>query len=764
MAEDLIGKSALKIDAADKVMGRALYAGDLTAPGMLYGAAARSPYAHARLKSLEMTAALAMPGVAAALRAADIPGENRVGMTGVKDTPVLAEDKVYFHGQAVAVVAAGTREQAAAAARALEATAVYEPLPVLASPSQAMDPGAVSLHGKPGNISCQKLAARGDADAALAAADIVISRTYETQMVEHGYIEPEAALAEPAAGGGIKVWSATKSAHMDQEEICRVTGLEKDQVRVAAPHIGGSFGGKSDLAINCMAALLCLATGRPVKMVYTREESMRVSTKRHPMLLRYTHGATKEGRLVAVKAEIIADSGAFAGYSAPVLTRTVLHGAGPYRVPNLWIEAKAIYTNNPTTGAMRGFGVPQAALAHERQMDLLAAATGLDPFEIRLRNALRPGDILPSGQAAPAGSAYVEALEEARRGLARELRENPLGPDEAWGLAGHYYGNGRTAAANPGTAIVTLLPDGRIRLAVGSPDIGQGSNTLMVQIGAAVMGISMDRFTILSADTAHTLNSGTTSGTRLTAIVGRGLADTAREFKELLLARGGEFFAEKEANAVAGQVILTEDPEGVLLTDGGNRLYLAELAAALSRRGQSLEVRGRYDPPTEPLDEACQGVPYASYTFGAQLVKVKVEKGVGKVRPLKVMAYYDVGRPLNPLMLEGQMEGGAAGGLGYGLLEEIQLRNGEIINKNFDHYLIPTSLDVCPIESWFTDTLDDSGPFGAKGIGEPSLIPTAAAVANAVSRATGREFNRLPISLEAVLLEEDKGGKPDENV
>ncbi|MEA4892110.1 MAG: xanthine dehydrogenase family protein molybdopterin-binding subunit [Peptococcaceae bacterium] len=748
--KSLIGRSMLKVDAAEKVTGEALYAGDLRAEGMLYGKAVRSPQAHAEVTGIEIRQALSCPGVAAVLTAADIPGENKIGMTGIKDTPVLAEGKVFFHGQAVAVVAAETKEAAEAAAEAVKIS--YVPLPVLNDVKTAMAGGAALLHGKPGNVSCRKLVASGDVEAALASADIIVSRTYETQMVEHSYIEPEAVLAEPLAGGGLKVWSSTKSVHMDQEEICRVTGLPRERVHVVAPYIGGSFGGKSDLAINCMAALLCLKTGRPVKMTYSREESMEASTKRHPMILRYTHGATKDGRIIAVKAEITADSGAFAGYSAPVLTRSVLHGAGPYRVPNVWIEATAIYTNNPTTGAMRGFGVPQVALACERQMDLLAVALGVDVFKIRLMNALRPGDILPSGQAVPEGSAYAETLEEARHRLEDELKARPLSCDEAWGIAGHYYGNGRTAAANPGTAVMSLLPEGKIHLSIGSPDIGQGSNTLMIQIAATALGLEMKNFILTSADSALTLNSGTTSGTRLTAIVGRGLLDTAREFKKTLLSHGARLLAER-AMALP-TAFLTEDEKGPCLSSGSARLYLKEIAAELSQRGETLEVAGRYDPPTKPLDDHCQGIPYASYTFGVQLVKVKVDRGTGKVRPMKVMAFYDVGRPLNPVLLEGQMEGGVAGGLGYGLLEEIQLKNGEIKNKNFDQYLLPTCLDVCPIESWFTQTLDQEGPYGAKGIGEPALIPTAAALANAVSHCLNREFNRLPISLEAVLLGE----------
>ncbi len=746
----LIGNSVIKPDARDKVTGKAVYCADINRPGLLHAVAYRSEHSHARLISLDVSKAQSMPGVKAVLTGADIPGENRVGMTGVKDTPVLASAEVCFYQQAVAVVAAETLAQARAAVVRIEAN--WEALPVLNTIEEAMAPGAYCLHEKAGNISCDKLTEYGDVDAALAAADIVIQRTYTTQMAEHAYIEPEAVLAEPyqpedidAQQTGVLVWSTTKSVHMDQTEICRVTGLPPELVCVKAPYIGGSFGGKSDLPINCMAALLCLKTGCPVKMVYTREESMQVSTKRHPMIMHYTHGATKDGHLVAVKAEILADSGAYSGYSAPVLTRSVLHGAGPYAVPNVRIHAVAYYTNNPTTGAMRGFGVPQVALAHERQMDLLAAALGMEPMAVRLLNGLKEGDLLPSGQALPGEVGYIQALEEAAIHMKQENTKNPLQENEAWGIAGHYYGNGRTAAANPGTAIVSLQANGRVLVAIGSPDIGQGSNTVMAQITAAALQINISHIDLISADTRHTLDSGTTSGTRLTTIVGRGVRETAVDFLNMLKQQAALLL-----NVYANEVLLQEKGGQLMAAAGHKQISLQEMHLRCSQTGHKLSCTGKYDPPTTALNAKCQGAPYASYTFGVQCIKVRVQRETGKVYPLKAIAVYDVGTPLNPRLLEGQMEGGIAGGLGYGLWEEVKLKDGRILNHNFDSYLLPTSMDVCPVESYFVPTKDGEGPFGAKGVGEPSLIPTAAALANAVSIILHKECNSLPLDLERV--------------
>lgn len=735
---DYVGKNILKPDAFDKVTGRAKYAGDLVMEGMLYARAVRSPYPWADILSIDTSAAESHPGVVCVLTAKDIPGLNNVGMCGTKDIPVLADGQVLFHQQAVAVVAAETQAAADAAANLVHVE--YAPRVPLATPGAAMASNAPQLHAdKPGNICTKKLTEHGNVDVAMAEADVIVSREYRTQMVEHGYIEPEASLSYPK-GDGVFIWSATKSAHMDQTEISRVLGLPPEKVHVRVPYIGGSFGGKSDLPLNGMTALLALKTGRPVRMTYHREESMRVSTKRHPMILRYTHGAKWDGTIVAVEGEIIADSGAYEGYSPAVLSRTVLHGSGPYNVPNVRMQAVSVFTNNPTTGAMRGFGVPQVAFACERQMDILASKLGMDPMELRLKNAIRPGDIMPSGQPATVSTSYYESLLIAREKMQEDLKENPLSPDEAWGYAGHYYGNGRTANLNPGTCVIYLEPDGKVLVTVGSPDIGQGSNTLILQLTASVLNIGLEHISVLSGDSIKTLNSGTTSGTRLTAVVCRGVVDTAREFKEKLLDSARTVFG-------APATLLEEG----MIGGGGNLLTLRELYEELDARGEKLRVEGRYDPPTTPLDAKSQGIPYATYTYGVQCVRVKVDEGTGKVTPQRLIASYDIGTPLSPQMLTAQVEGGAVGGLGYALMEEIELHDSVVKNANFDKYLIPTCLDTCPVDSYFTGSFEPEGPFGAKGIGEPALIPTAAAIANAVSRVTGREQNQLPVSLERVI-------------
>ncbi len=745
MSLRVVGKNVIKPDALEKVTGKALYAGDLKRPGMLYARAVRSPYAHALVLSIETEGALAVPGVVAVLTARDIPGENHVGMTGNKDQPVLAEEKVRFRGEAVAVVAA---ETPAAAEKGVRKVAVeYRALPVVETAEQGLDEGSAQVSDK-GNLCWHKKVVRGDWEKAVKEAAVVVTGEYRTQMVEHAYLETEAVLAEPQ-GDGVLVWSTTKSVHLDRKEIARVLGLPLEGVHVVAPHIGGSFGGKSDLTLNCMAALLCLKTGRPVTMTLLREESMQVSTKRHACVMKYTHAADARGNLTAVRLEVIGDAGAYIDYTPAVMQRMIIHGAGPYRVPNVWLEGRGVLTNNPVAGAMRGFGVPQVVFACERQMDRLAEKLGIDPVEIRLRNVLEKGDLLATGQ-------QVDHVVGLREGIikAREIMDScsplPARPNEktAWGIACFHYGNGRTGMNDPGVATVRPLDDGRVHVAVGSPDIGQGSNTILAQIAAEALGLDIGQIELVSADTRLTLDSGTTSGTRLTAVVGRAVKDAAECWRSLLLGAAAALL-----NTEAGELRLSAGPGGGAVIAGPKgALSLGEVFRRARQANINLEVTTRFDPPTTPLDdENGQGSPYGVYTYGVQLVGLGVNVYTGQVGLHKVACILNVGRVINPVLFEGQVEGGTAMGIGYALFEEVKLKEGRVLNDNFNSYLIPTVLDVAPVECLVLPISDQRGPFGASGIGEPSTIPAAAAIANAVSRATGVQYYNLPLSLEEVI-------------
>lgn len=740
--ENVIGRSVPKEDARDKVTGAARYVADLWRPGVLYGKAVRATHAHAVIKKVDIGAALRVEGVRAIITASDIPGKNRIGMTGAKDQRVLAEDRVRFYGEAVAIVAAVSPEIADAACRRV--LVAYEPLPVIEDPESALAAGAPVI-GEKGNLCVYRKVAKGDCERALVKADVVVEGTYRVAPVEHAYIEPEAVLVEPT-DGGIFVWSSTKSVHLDRAEIARVLGWPLDRIAVAAPAIGGSFGGKSDLALNAMASLLAVKTKASVAMGYDREESFQVSTKRHACVIRYTHGAMKDGTLTAVKMDIVADAGAYNDYTSVVVPRMAIHGAGPYRVPNVMLEVRGVHTNNPVSGAMRGFGQPQVAFGCERQMDRLAAALGMDPWDLRIKNALVDGDTSATCQVLD-GVTIRGLLEKARERVsqdegARRARDLPAFEKEAWGMACFYYGNGRTGLPNPGAADAMVDPEGLVRVCVGSPDIGQGSDTILAQITAAVMGIPIDRVRIVTADTRCTPDSGTTSGTRLTAIVGNAVKLAARRLREEILRKAAQI-----GRVAAQELSLTSLPGGLLVLGGGFSMSLKDLIEAADG---DIKASATYDPPVTPLDDEGRGDPYAFYTYGVQAARVRVNTFTGKVTVRKVLAVYDAGTVINPALFTGQVEGGIAMGVGYALGEEIRLEHGRVKNPNFDEYMLPTSLDIPEMEVVALEEPDREGPFGAKGIGEPALVPTAGAVANAASRATGGDFRRLPLSLEEV--------------
>ncbi|OPY64732.1 MAG: putative xanthine dehydrogenase subunit D [Syntrophorhabdaceae bacterium PtaU1.Bin034] len=739
MEKTVIGQGKLKPDAWEKVTGEARYAGDVKAEGQLYAKAVRSPFAHARVKGIDAAKALSLPGVKVVLTAADIPGQNRIGMTGAKDQRVFADDKVRFLGEAVAIVAATSETLAEQAAQMVGVT--YEELEVVESPEQALQAGAPQI-GDKGNLCVFKRVVRGDVEAGLREADVIVEEEYFLGPVEHAYIEPEAVFVKPK-GDALLVWSATKSVHLDRTEIARVLNWKADRIQVVAPTIGGSFGGKSDLALVTMAALVAAATQRPVAMRYTREESFQVTTKRHGCTIRYTHGATKEGALTAVKMDLMADAGAYVDYTSVVLPRMAIFGAGPYRVPHVMLEVRGVHTNNPVSGAMRGFGQPQVAFACERQMDRLAEVLGMDPWEFRMKNALQEGDLSATGQKLH-GVTMRPLLEKARELMAgAEPAKPPRSYEqEGWGMACFYFGNGRTSLPNPGVAHARVTGDGLVEFLVGSPDIGQGSDLLLAQIAAGTLGFPLDAVKVTTADTRCTPDSGTTSGTRLTVIVGKSVQFAADKLRTVIMEKARNLYRVGD-----GPLELAYDGKEITVKGADAVIPLREL---FIKADGTLNASATYDPPVVPQDENGQGTPYAFYTYGVQCAKVRVNPYTGKVNVERMIAVYDAGTIINPVLFTAQLEGAVCMGIGYALCEEVQLSRGKVLNPNFDTYIMPTSMDMPPVDIAMLEVPDQEGPFGAKGIGEPAVVPTAAAIANAVARATGARFSCLPLSLEEV--------------
>ncbi len=737
-ARRTIGGARPRRDAVDKVLGRTRFAADVRVPGLLHLAVARSDTAHARVRAVHTARARAVPGVVGVFTARHVPGENRYGIiASTADQPMLAGDRVRFVGEAVALVAAETPE--AAAEGASRVVVDYDPLPAITDPSEALEAGAVAIHDR-GNLCFEQRIVRGDVDAGFARAAAVVERTYRTAVIEHAYLEPEAALAR-IEDGVLVVETSTQNPHYDRSDLCRLLGLAEDRVRVVQRATGGGFGGKLDLSVQPYVALATWLTGRPSRLVYSREESFLASGKRHPFVMRYRSAADGSGRLVAVEADLVADTGAYASYALAVAMRAAVHAAGPYRVPAVRIRCRTVYTNRVFSGAMRGFGTPQAAFGHESQMDLLAGALGIDPLELRRRNALRPGDVTVTGQTLGHSVGLVACLDRVgavRDRWARQLREPGTVP-RGLGVGAMYYGIGNTGVSNPSSARVALDPDGAFTLFTGAADIGQGSDNALLAICAETLGVDPDRIRLVRGDTARTANAGATSASRQTYISGGAVLRAAGRLRERLVREAARVLGVPADRLVVG--------DGRVGPAGGTgaSVTLAELAARCG--GGPVSETGGFDPDAAVLDRTTgQGRPYGTYAFAAQVARVSVDPATAEVRVDGLAAAHDVGRAIHRPSVLGQISGGVAMGLGMALMETF----GPGRDENLDTYLVPTTLDVPRVTPMIVEQPEPTGPFGAKGVGEPALIPTAPAILNALAAACGARIHNLPATLERV--------------
>jgi aldehyde oxidoreductase len=733
-----VGARIERLDGPAKVTGADRFGADLWQPGGLVLKAVRSPHPHAGFRFGDLAGwAAARENIVAVLTAADIPGRNRFGVIPpFADQPALAEAEARFRGEAVALVAFeddGTASD-------LDGFPVdWTPLPAHTDPAAAEAPGAPTLHpDRPGNQLIEGRVRRGDAHAALATAHHVVEGRLRSGFVEHAYIEPEAGAAW-LDGETLVIHACTQTPYMDRDDTAAVLGLPPERVRILPSAIGGGFGGKLDLSLQPLIGLAVLATGRPARMTYSRTESMMASTKRHPARIELRAGCDRDGRLTALAFTAAFDTGAYASWGPTVANRVPVHATGPYRIPHVAARARAIHTHNPVAGAFRGFGVPQAALALETTLDRLAEAAGLDRLAFRRLNALRDGDTSATGQVMRAVGLVdcLDALEARwRAALAEAAAANAGDPVErrGVGLACCWYGCGNTALPNPSTIRLGLKADGRLVLHQGATDLGQGSNTVITQICADALGLPVAGFSLVGPDTALTPDAGKSSASRQTYVSGKAAERAGRALREAIL---------RHANAGPDAGLTLAGSR--LQVDGARSIDLAALPE--DARGYVFAAEASYDPPTTPLDADGQGVPYAVYGYGAQLVELAVDTALGTVRPIRITAAHDLGRAVNPTLAEGQIEGGIAQGLGMALMEEYLPGRTE----NLHDYLIPTIGDVPEIIPILVETRDPEGPFGAKGLGEHTLIPTAPAILNAIRHATGAELTEIPALPHRVL-------------
>jgi selenium-dependent xanthine dehydrogenase len=741
----VVGTSLTRAGARDRVTGETRYTGDLVVDGMLHARVLRAAWPHAWVRRVDVSRARQMPGVAAVLTAQDVPGAKNHGVI-IKDWPVLAYDKVRYMGDAVAIVAAETESQAAAALAAIEVD--YERLPIITSPQAGLDPEAVKVHEK-GNVLKEIVFSRGDVEAGLAQADVIIDKTYETPFGEHAFLEPEAALAVPdLQSGGVTVYVGSQIPFEDRTDIAASLGLPEDKVRVVHMPTGGAFGGKEDIMGQIHVALLAQATRHPVKLVFSRPESMRTHPKRHATTIHMRTGATKDGRIVAQKIHILGDTGAYASLGGPVMTRAATHSTGPYDIPNVSVECYAVYTNNPPAGAFRGFGATQAHFAAESQMDLVAEAVGLSPFEIRRRNALQVGATTASGQVLRESVGLLECLNRVRAAV--EEIQAQTGPEglpphlrRGWGWAAAYKNVGLgSGLADSAGATVELSADGRVFVKAGAAEVGQGHDDVLRQIASEVLGVEPDDVDVLLGDTALTPDSGATTASRQTYVTGNAVRYAALKLRDLITQMAAEILD------CAPELLRFEGGE-VRAADRGRSVLLRDVAAAAEQEGRLPKVTYVYTPPaTVNLGE--KGDSHFAYGYGVQAVQVEVNTQTGQVRVLDVIGAHDVGQAMNPLALAGQVEGGILMGIGYALTERFVVEEGVVRTDTFAKYKIPDITYTPRIVSMVVEHPTADGPFGAKGVGELTSMPTAPAIANAVARAIGFRSVALPINADMV--------------
>ncbi len=769
-----IGESTLRPDGTLKVTGEFAYSSDMWHEDMLWGQILRSTVAHAEIVSVDTAEALATPGVYAVMTYDDLPTEVKHYGLEIQDTPVLAHGKVRHHGEPVAIVAADHPETARRAAAKIKVE--YRELPVITDEASATAPDAILVHEHRDdhhlghvphpNIVHRQPIVRGDVAAARGRADVIVEGEYTFGMQDQAFLGPESGLAVPEEDGGVHLYIATQWLHSDLRQIAPVLGLPEDKVRMTLAGVGGAFGGREDLSMQIHACLLALRTGKPVKIVYNRFESFFGHVHRHPAKLYYEHGATADGKLTHVKARIVLDGGAYASASPAVVGNASSLGVGPYAVDDVDIEAIALYTNNPPCGAMRGFGAVQACFAYEAQMDKLAARLGMDPVELRQRNAMEQGTLLPTGQPVDTPAPVAELL--------RRVKAMPLPPERQWessegadvrqlpgGLSNTTHGEGVVRGVGYAVGIKNVgfsegfddYSTARVRIEVvgGEPvatvhtamaEVGQGGVTVHAQIARTELGVA--QVTIHPADT-RVGSAGSTSASRQTYVTGGAIRHACELVREKVLDLGRRKLGSYHPAWAHAELLLEG---GKVVTDGGE--VLADLVDVLGDEAVEVEEEWRHRP-TEPFDlRTGQGNGHVQYSFAAHRAVVEVDTELGLVKVIELACAQDVGKALNPLSVVGQIQGGTTQGLGVAVMEEILVdpQTAKVRNPSFTDYLIPTILDTPTIPVDVLELADDHAPYGLRGVGEAPTLSSTPAVLAAVRAATGLELNRTPVRPE----------------
>jgi selenium-dependent xanthine dehydrogenase len=745
-----VGHKHLRPEAVEKVTGEAIFTDDLVFDGMLYAKVKRAMIPHGFLKKLDISKAESLPGVVSILTAKDVPGEKTHGLV-IYDWPVMVgiDERVRYVGDALAIVAAETQSIAEQAVALIEAE--FELQPVITNPVMARQDDVPQIHEK-GNLLKHIKVRKGDMDAGFAKADVVLEHTFHTQTTDHAFIEPECSIAVPLADGRMEIYVGSQIPYQDRTQVARALGWEEDRIRIVGQLMGGGFGGKEDVMGQIHSAMLANVTKRPIKLLFDRQESLLVHPKRHATQIRVKIGATKDGRLVASETELYGDTGAYASLGEKVMTRATTHSAGPYDIEHVRADCYAMYTNNPPAGAFRGFGVTQSAFAVESMIDKLAETLNLDPVEVRRMNALHVGSVTNTGQELKESVGLTECIDR----VDAEMRKHnphpfkpmvdPANPNlvRAWGFAAAYKNTGLGGGApDISGADVELYEDGTFQVRSSAAELGQGLVTVMRLTVAEEMGVAPDKVRVLVMDTDLTPNGGPTTASRQTFVTGNASRYAAKTLREEISAVMAEKFD------VRPEKIRFED--GIVHVNGHSMTY-ADIYKEMTAMGQHPRVRYEYEAPkTQPLGTG--GDMHFAFSFGVQAAEVEVNRLTGEVRVLRVVSANDVGMAINPLGLQGQVEGGVMMGLGNCLTEDFIVENGNVVTDHLARYRVPGIMLTPEITSIIVEHPIAAGPYGAKGVGEISSIPTTPAITNAIYNAVGVRVDALPVDQEKISLE-----------
>lgn len=742
-----IGKSTARVDALKKVTGRALYPEDITMENMVYGVTLRSTMPHANI-TVDTSEAEKVEGVLKVLTAKDITGINNHGVL-FKDHEVLCEKRVRRVGDPIAFVVAETTEIAQNAVEKIKVE--YEELEAVFCPIEAMKEDAPRVHEDVSNIVFHYKNRTGDTESAFKECDVIVENEYTTSMVDHAFLQPESGVAYMEENGTLVVKVATQYAHFDRFEVAEALGLPEEKVKIINTEIGGAFGGREDISLQIHIALAAYLIGRPVKCTYSREESFYGHSKRHPFIMKYKTGADKNGKLKAMEVEIIGDTGAYASWAINVLRKGGVHATGPYEIPNVKVDSIAVYTNNPYAGAMRGFGATQPPIGYEQQMDQLAEKLCMDPVEFRLKNTFKVDSKTSNGQLLVESVPIDRCIEEVSGYMDfkdkkyKDSTENS-NRKKGRGLGAMFYGTGYgNGFPDVSQAEVELTKDGKIILYAAAAEVGQGSKTAMRQIAAEVLGLKTENIMLESEDTSKTLDSGTAAASRQTYNTGNAVKKACEKLRMNIITKGTELL---KANSDVG--VNMKDGNVFIRTFPDLKVSFKEVAEKLDEK--ELKVEASFIAhATEMNEETGQGSPYWPYTFGACGVELEVDMETGRIYLSDAVVAQDVGRAINPTLIEGQIDGGFAMGYSYTVYEDLGLKNGHIKNNKFSKYLIPTALDTINIKKIIVEDPESTAPFGAKGIGEPVMVYVAPAILNAIYDATGVRMTEIPVTPEKLL-------------